>query len=71
MEKESNMIALLYNLRMYTQIFALIGGTSRRRVSSYKSEYLYIHKYEGVQYVMKTAQYIPKFYIYTLHNYFY
>ena len=24
----------------------------------------------GVQYVMKTAQYIPKFYIYTLHNYF-
>ena len=25
----------------------------------------------GVQYVMKTAQYIPKFYLYTLHNYFY
>ena len=24
----------------------------------------------GVQYVMKTAQYISKFYIYTLHNYF-
>ena len=24
----------------------------------------------GVQYVMKTAHYIPKFYIYTLHNYF-
>ena len=24
----------------------------------------------GVQYVMKSAQYIPKFYIYTLHNYF-
>ena len=24
----------------------------------------------GVQYVMKTAQYIQKFYIYTLHNYF-
>ena len=24
----------------------------------------------GVQYVMKTARYIPKFYIYTLHNYF-
>ena len=24
----------------------------------------------GVQYVMKTAQYIPKFYIYTLNNYF-
>ena len=24
----------------------------------------------GVQYVMKTAQYIPKFYIYTLRNYF-
>ena len=24
----------------------------------------------GVQYVMKTAQYIPKFYIYTHHNYF-
>ena len=24
----------------------------------------------GVQYVMKTAQYIPKFNIYTLHNYF-
>ena len=24
----------------------------------------------GVQYVMKTAQYIPTFYIYTLHNYF-
>ena len=24
----------------------------------------------GVQYVMKTAQYIPVFYIYTLHNYF-
>ena len=22
----------------------------------------------GVQYVMKTAQYIPKFYMYTLHN---
>ena len=25
----------------------------------------------GVQYVMKTAQYIPKVYIYTLYNYFY
>ena len=25
----------------------------------------------GVQYVMKTAQYVTKFYIYTLHNYFY
>ena len=25
----------------------------------------------GGQYVMKTAQYGPKFYIYTLHNYFY
>ena len=24
----------------------------------------------GIQYVMKTAQYIQKFYIYTLHNYF-
>ena len=24
----------------------------------------------GVQYVIKTAQYVPKFYIYTLHNYF-
>ena len=24
----------------------------------------------GVQYVMKTAQYIPNFNIYTLHNYF-
>ena len=24
----------------------------------------------GVQYVMKTAQYIPKFYIVTVHNYF-
>ena len=24
----------------------------------------------GVQYVMKTALYIPKFYIYTLRNYF-
>ena len=24
----------------------------------------------GVQYVMKTAQYIPKFYINTIHNYF-
>ena len=24
----------------------------------------------GVHYVMKTAQYIPKFYIYTLHNNF-
>ena len=24
----------------------------------------------GVQYVMKTAQYIPNFYIYTLYNYF-
>ena len=24
----------------------------------------------GVQYVMKTAQYIPKVYIHTLHNYF-
>ena len=23
----------------------------------------------GVQYVLKTAQYITKFYIYTLHNY--
>ena len=44
-DKESNMLALLYNLLMYTQILDLIGGTSRRRVSSYKSEYLYIHKY--------------------------
>ena len=25
----------------------------------------------GVQYVRKTAQYIPKFYIYTLNNYYY
>ena len=24
----------------------------------------------GAQYVMKTAQYIPMFYIFTLHNYF-
>ena len=24
----------------------------------------------GIQYVMKTAQYIPKFYIYTIHNNF-
>ena len=24
----------------------------------------------GVQYVIKTAQYIPQFYIYILHNYF-
>ena len=24
----------------------------------------------GVQYVLKTAQYITKFYIYTLYNYF-
>ena len=24
----------------------------------------------GVQYVMKTAQYIPKFYIFTLRSYF-
>ena len=32
---------------------------------------LYVDSTRGVQYVMKTAQYIPKFYIYTLHNYFY
>ena len=32
---------------------------------------LYVDCTRGVQYVMKTAQYIPKFYIYTLHNYFY
>ena len=39
------MFALLYNLRVYIQIFALVGGTSRRRVSRYKSKYLYIHEY--------------------------
>ena len=33
------------------------------------SYYIYIYT-RGVQYVMKTAQYIPKFYIYTLRNYF-
>ena len=38
-------LALLYNLRVYLQFFALVGGTSRRRVSPYKSEYLYIHEY--------------------------
>ena len=38
-------LPLLYNLRMYIQIFALVGGTSRRRVSPYKIEYLYIHEY--------------------------
>ena len=32
--------------------------------------YLNIYDTRGVQYIMKTAQYIPKFYIYTLHNYF-
>ena len=31
----------------------------------------FIHPTRGVQYVMKTAKYIPKFYMYTLHNYFY
>ena len=36
-------LALLYNLRVYIQIFPLVGGTSRRRVSPYKREYLYIH----------------------------
>ena len=30
----------------------------------------YDHITRGIQYVMKTAQYIPKFYIYTLHNFF-
>ena len=38
-------LASLYNLRVYIQILALVGGTSRRRVSSYKREYLYIHEY--------------------------
>ena len=31
---------------------------------------LHLQYTRGVQYVMKTAQYIPKFYIYTLRNYF-
>ena len=39
------LLALLYNLRVYIQIFDLVGGTSRRRVSPYKSEYLYTHEY--------------------------
>ena len=39
------MLALLYNLQVYIQIFAHVGVTSRRRVSPYKSEYLYIHEY--------------------------
>ena len=39
------LLALLYNLRVYLQIFALIGGTSRSRVCRFKSEYLYIHEY--------------------------
>ena len=38
-------LALLYNLRVYIQIFALVGGTSRRRVAPYKIEYLYIHEF--------------------------
>ena len=39
--KESNQT----NKRVCIQIIALVGRTSRRRVSPYKSEYLYIHKY--------------------------
>ena len=43
--KACSMSPLLYNLRVYIQIFSLVGGTSRRRVFRYKSEYLYIHEY--------------------------
>ena len=42
---ERSKLALLNNLRVYIQILALVGGMSRRQVSSYESEYLYIHKY--------------------------
>ena len=38
-------VALSYNLPVYVQIFPLVGGTSQRWVSGYKSEYLYIHEY--------------------------
>ena len=39
------MLDLLYNFTsVYTNIPSL-GGTSRRRVSPYKREYLYIHEY--------------------------
>ena len=38
--------ALLYNFTsVYIQVFPLVGGTSRRRVSPYKREYLYVHEY--------------------------
>ena len=43
--KLEDMLALLYNVLVYIQIFTLKGGTSQRRVSRYKSEYLYIHEY--------------------------
>ena len=44
------------------------GGNSNLKFPSKMTAKL---DYEGVQYAMKTAQYIPKFYIYTLNNYFY
>ena len=39
-------------------------------LSLFHNEFNRFDNTRGVQYVMKTAQYIPKFYIYTLHNYF-
>ena len=41
---------IVTNLRdsVYIQIFTHEGGTSRRRVSSYKREYLNIHEYSRV-----------------------
>ena len=43
----------------------IVGLQVKKKLSDSLSLYT-----RGVQYVMKTAQYIPKFYIYTLHNYF-
>ena len=50
-------------------LLSCIGKLQERIV--FKNIYDFLIDTRGVQYVLKTAQYIPKFYIYTFHKYFY
>ena len=43
--KEQFMLALLYEIRVFIQIFTLVGGTSLEDESPYKREYVYIYEY--------------------------
>ena len=62
---KSGRLSLLY----FEYVKTLFGSISSQNI---ETQQIRSAKYtRGVQYVMKTAQYIPKFCIYTLHNYFF